>query len=62
MAFFKVPFINESVIEELTQDEQGNDIEKSRKPEEVFLQDLICGNIDKYGQYFVQYAKFRNLV
>jgi hypothetical protein len=55
MAFFKVPFINESVIDEITQDEQGNDVEKRRSAEEVFLQDLICGNIDKYGQFYVQY-------
>ena len=63
MAFFNVSFINESVVDEELGGEDGKEVvEKRRQPEDVFIQDLIVSHLDKYGQYFVQYCKFRNLV
>ena len=37
-------------------------IKKEREPEDAFIQDLFNKYLDKYGQYFVQYQKFRELV
>ena len=43
-------------------DAEGNVTKKEREPEEAFIQDLYNKYLDKYGQYFVQYTKFRELV
>ena len=43
-------------------DADGNVIKKEREPEEAFIQDLYNKFLDKYGQYFVQYTKFKELV
>ena len=52
MAFFNVSFQDEPQYEEAT-DPEGNVTEKEKPSEDVFLQDLICGYLDKYGQYYI---------
>ena len=61
LAFINVSFQDEKKSTSVT-DADGNVIKKEREPEEAFIQDLYNKYLDKYGQYFVQYTKFRELV
>jgi len=61
LAMLKVPFINQSVNYSVTNAE-GVAEQKVRPAEDQFISELIVKGIDKYGQYFVQYLKFKKLV
>lgn len=37
-------------------------MQKKRNAEDVFLKELLANYIDKYGQYYVFYKKFKNMV
>jgi hypothetical protein len=61
LAMLKVPFINQPVNYTVT--EPDNQVtQKVRPAEDQFISELISKGVDKYGQYFVQYAKFKKLV
>jgi len=62
MAFLKVPFIDEAVITEEPGVDSAEPIEKKQPSEEVFLGDLITQHLDKFGQFYIQYLKFREVV
>ena len=61
LAFMNVPFQDEPKTTTST-DGEGNVTKKTREADEVFLQDLYSKYIDKYGQLYVQYCRFRELV
>lgn len=61
MAFIKMNFVDEEV-QMKSVDAEGNPVTKMRPAEDQFIQTLLSQGIDKYGQLFVQYGKFRNLV
>jgi hypothetical protein len=62
MAFLNVPFIDEAVITEEPGVDSAEPVEKKQPSEEVFLGDLITQHLDKFGQFYVQYLKFREVV
>jgi hypothetical protein len=53
MAFLKVPFVDEAVVEEEVNADSHEAVEKRQASEDVFLADLITAHLDKYGQFFV---------
>jgi hypothetical protein len=57
----RVPFINQSVTYSVTEAD-GSNVQKTRSAEDNFISELISKSIDKFGQYFVQYFKFKKLV
>lgn len=61
LAMLRVPFINQSVTYSVTEAD-GSNVQKTRSAEDNFISELISKSIDKYGQYFVQYFKFKKLV
>lgn len=61
LAMLKLPFINAPSTYTVTNAE-GTQEQKTRSAEDNFVADLISKGIDKYGQYFVQYLKFKKLV
>ena len=59
MAVLQIPFIDMEVIEEAVG--EGAE-EKKKAAEDVFLQELVTAHIDKYGQFYVQYLKFKEII
>lgn len=60
LAMLRAPFVNQATNYTVTENEQP--VQKVRPAEDTFISELISKTIDKYGQYHVQYLKFKKLV